>query len=152
MPALSHQQTRRQAILELLRQGAVPNQAHLAAALADQDLEANQATLSRDLRALGAIKGSAGYSLPGPGVEAPKAPLAQLRVALGQWCLGLEPAQQLLVMHTPPGGAQPMALALDHAGLGNLLGSIAGDDTVLLISPDPAAALALSLRLEELKP
>lgn len=152
MPTISHQHVRRQAILELLRRGTVPNQAHLAAALADQDLEANQATLSRDLRALGAIKGPSGYSLPGPGVAAPEAPMAQLGVALGQWCLGIEPAQQLLVMHTLVGGAQPMALALDQAGLSHLLGSVAGDDTVLLICPDPAAAMALSLQLEELKP
>lgn len=152
MPTLSNQQARRQAILELLRQGAIPNQAQLAAALADQDLEANQATLSRDLRALGAIKGSQGYSLPGPGVEVPEAPMAQLREALGQWCLGIEPAQQLLVMHTLVGGAQPMALALDQAGLTTLLGSVAGDDTVLLICPDPAAAMALSLQLEEQRP
>ncbi len=152
MPTTSQREARRAAIMDLLQARPMPSQGALSAALAAAGHDVNQATLSRDLRAIGARKGPEGYVLPGSEGPDPSSSLARLRVALGQWCKGLDQAQQLLVLRTPPSGAQPLAYALDAARPTGLLGTIAGDDTVLVITPDASKAKALSARLTELLP
>ena len=102
-----------------------------------------QATLSRDLRDLGVVKAPDGYRLGGP---APA--LSDLERATRQWLLSATPAQNQVVLRTPPGCAQPLALALDGSGLEEIVGTLAGDDTVLVVTQDRPAARRLAHRLE----
>lgn len=139
---------RRQRILALLERGPVRSQADLQQQLADAGYEVNQATLSRDLRALGVAKGTEGYGLP----TAPLAPQhahQSLWHAVHTWLVGARAAQNLVVLRTPACGAQPLGVALDHAELPGLVGTIAGDDTVLAICADARKARALVRRLQQ---
>lgn len=140
--------SRRERILALLEQAPVRSQAELQQQLAADGFEVNQATLSRDLRALGVVKGTHGYELP----QAPLSPQTahqSLWHAVHTWLLGAEPAQNLVVLRTPAGGAQPLGVALDRAELPGLVGTIAGDDTVLAICSDARKARALIRRLQQ---
>lgn len=127
---------RHQAILALLEQGPVPSQEALVQALGTQGLGVNQATLSRDLKSLGAVKGPGGYQLLRGSVRK-ESPLEE---ALATWVDSVAVALNQVVLKTPPGGAQPLAVALDGAQLPNLLGTLAGDDTVLCILASEKAA------------
>ncbi|MCP3917076.1 MAG: arginine repressor [bacterium] len=140
--------TRRDRILELLAAGAIPSQAALQNELAQDGIDVNQATLSRDLRALGVAKRPEGYALPTGGESGN--PTGSLRMAARQWLVSTVTAQNQVVLRTPPGGAQPLALALDEAQLERVLGTIAGDDTILVITPDPRAAKRVAKTLAEL--
>lgn len=128
---------RRALVVELIEGGLGTTQAQLVHALKARGVEVTQATLSRDLKELGALKGPDGYHVPG----STGAPLA---TALGQWLLTATPAQNLLVLKTPTGGASPLAVALDTHGPNTVVGSIAGDDTVLVIAPTAGAARKLA--------
>jgi transcriptional regulator of arginine metabolism len=139
---------RRQRILALLEQAPVHNQADLQQQLAAAGFEVNQATLSRDLRALGVAKGQHGYELP----TAPLSPQTvhqSLWHAVHTWLVGAQAAQNLVVLRTPAGGAQPLGVALDRARLPGLVGTIAGDDTVLAICADARKARSLMRRLQQ---
>lgn len=142
---------RRQRILDLIGRHLIRNQAELQKRLDDDGLGANQATLSRDLRDLGVVKGPVGYELPGAPSLTPQLAGSSLWHAVHAWLIAATPAQNLLVLKTPPGGAHPLALALDHAASeGNapgLVGTIAGDDTVLAVCADAPKARALARRL-----
>jgi transcriptional regulator of arginine metabolism len=137
---------RRQRILTLLERGPVRSQADLQRLLADAGFEVNQATLSRDLRALGVRKGAEGYELPAAPLS-PQTAHQSLWHAVHTWLVGATAAQNLVVLRTPAGGAQALALALDRAGLPGLVGTIAGDDTVLAVCATAARARALLRRL-----
>ena len=140
---------RRTQILGLLATEKVHSQAELLELLAGSGLAANQATLSRDLRDLGVVKGPDGYTLP----TTPASPLdakGRLAQALGQHFESVTAAQNLVLLKTPPGGAQPLAFALDEAGLPEVLGTLAGDDTILIVAPNPRVAARVARRLEEL--
>ncbi|MCB9879702.1 MAG: arginine repressor [Planctomycetes bacterium] len=137
---------RRHRILQLLEREQIRNQDELRQRLAADGVDATQATLSRDLRDLGVVKGSGGYELPnrpavGDGAQ------QGLWQAVRTWLLGATPAQHLVVLRTPPGGAPALGLALDKAGLTDVLGTIAGDDTVLVVLPNAAKARAFCRRL-----
>lgn len=136
---------RRQRILQLLEHERLRSQAELQERLAAGGHEVNQATLSRDLRDLGVVKGRDGYELPAapPAQNAPP----QLWQAVHTWLLGATAAQNLVVLRTPAGGAQALGLALDHAALPGLVGTIAGDDTVLAVCADNRKAKALTKQL-----
>ena len=136
---------RERLILELLESHRPKSQGELAELLRERGVDANQGTLSRDLRRLGLRKGPTGYELP----EGPSDPTAKV---LATWLVEIRPAQQLLVLKTPPGGAQPLGVALDAANFEELIGTIAGDDTVLAVCPDPEAADRLARRLRALSP
>ena len=138
---------RRAAILDVLEEGPVRNQSDLGAALAERGIEVNQATLSRDLRALGVVKGPGGYRLPSGGPAAAD-PMARMRQALREWLGAATPAQNLLVLRTPPGGAQPLAFAIDNADVEGILGTVAGDDTILIVAPDARTAQRLASEFE----
>lgn len=148
VPAHTPQATRRAAILELLARGPVHSQAELAERLESAGQVANQATLSRDLRALGVVKGARGYALAPAGAPPPEDGAARLLQALGQYFRGALAAQNQVLIRTPPGGAQPLAAALDDAPPEGVLGTLGGEDTVLVITPDGRRARSLARWLE----
>lgn len=140
-------------ITELIERGPVGSQADLAARLAESGIAVSQPTLSKDLLELGAVRvrtasGQFAYALQagehGPGTPAALARLARL---CGELLLSAEGSANLAVLHTPPGAAQFFASAIDKVGWSTILGTIAGDDTIAVISRDPdgGAALAESL-------
>ena len=148
--AQTDRQTRRDRILQLVARHRIHSQAELQELLQRAGIEANQATLSRDLRDLTIVKTRDGYRLPEQPVGAPSDTLvSSLWHAARSWVVRAATAQNLVVVHTPPGGAQPLGLALDRAELGEVVGTIAGDDTVLIVCPTERKAKALQRRLLE---
>ncbi|MBK8974517.1 MAG: arginine repressor [Planctomycetes bacterium] len=142
---------RRTAILAILRAEHVHSQAELAERLDERGLGANQATLSRDLRALGVAKGPSGYVLPGEGAPA-AAVTDELSRACHDWLREAIAVAHQVVVKTPPGGAVPMALALDAHAKELVVGTVAGDDTVLAICPTPRDAKRLARLLNDRLP
>ena len=149
---------RQRKIVELLESTPVRSQAELAELLAAAGVTVTQATLSRDLLDLDAVKirtpdGALVYAVPGEGgdrsVVGPRDSVAG-RDRLARLCAELlvsaEASANLVVLRTPPGAAQFLASAFDKADLGDVLGTIAGDDTVLVISRDAAGGEALARR------
>jgi transcriptional regulator of arginine metabolism len=145
-------------IAELITAGPVTSQTQLAKLLAESGVEVTQATLSRDLEELGAVKlrGSDGapasYVLPpenAPLRPAQSAP-ARLTRLLADLLTSAEGSANLAVLRTPPGAAQFLASALDKVALPGVLGTIAGDDTLMVISREPDGGPALADRLRTL--
>jgi transcriptional regulator of arginine metabolism len=142
--------------VEILNRQPVRSQSQLAKLLADDGLGVTQATLSRDLDELNAVKirGAGGeliYAVPSEGgFRTPQAPLGhsakEERMArlAGELLISAEASANLVVLRTPPGGAQFLASAIDAAEVHDILGTIAGDDTVLLISREPDGGQALA--------
>jgi transcriptional regulator of arginine metabolism len=140
---------RQQRVVELLRTHAVRSQGELADLLAADGLQVNPSTLSRDLVELDAVRvrhpsGGLVYAVPGEGGDRTPRPAtetvsAQARLArlCNELLVSAEGSANLVVLRTPPGAAQFFASAIDHAAPGTLLGTIAGDDTVLVICNDP---------------
>ena len=143
-------------IVEILERQAVPSQAVLAGLLAADGFAVTQATLSRDLDELGATKVLGGddtlvYAVPGEGGDATpvaavgdEAARARLARVAGEVLLSADSSANLVVLRTPPGAAQYLASALDHTMLPDLLGTVAGDDTILLITRDPVGGTAMA--------
>ncbi|GGC95763.1 arginine repressor [Tersicoccus solisilvae] len=155
--------TARQArITALLAGSAVRSQAELAQRLADDGLAVTQATLSRDLVELGAVRvrgadGGLVYAMPSVGADrTPRSDVNQelLDARLARLCEELlvtaEASANLVVLRTPPGAAQFLASAIDHSVLPAVLGTIAGDDTVLLVCREPTGGPDLAARFLEL--
>ncbi len=140
---------RQEQILKLAHARAFRSQAQLARALRRAGLAATQVTLSRDLKELGLVKTPEGYARLGENAPAPPAEIELARIA-AEFVRDLRPAQNLLVVKTDPGAAPRVGAALDAAGWPGLAGTLAGDDTVLLIAPDNAACAALRRRLRQL--
>jgi transcriptional regulator of arginine metabolism len=150
---------RHQRIVDLLTRTGVRSQAQLAALLADDGFAVTQATLSRDLDELGAVKirdaeGALVYAVPAEGGDRRPRPAPDTGVYAGRLAkvcqellVSAEASANLVVARTPPGAAQFVASAIDHAELQAVLGTIAGDDTVLLISRDPAGGADLAAHL-----
>ncbi|GAB4081385.1 arginine repressor [Modestobacter muralis] len=145
-------------IAELITAGPVTSQTQLARLLAESGVDVTQATLSRDLEELGAVKmrGSDGapasYVLPpenAPLRPAQSAP-ARLTRLLAELLTSAEGSANLAVVRTPPGAAQFLASALDKVGLPDVLGTIAGDDTLMVVSRAPDGGPALADRLRAL--
>ncbi|GII58236.1 arginine repressor [Planotetraspora thailandica] len=151
-------------IVDLLTRHKVRSQPELAKLLGESGVEVTQATLSRDLDELGALKlraddGTLVYALPGEGGSripryragnvngSLENPDARLRRIAEELLVSAEASANLVILRTPPGAAQFLASAIDHAGWESILGTVAGDDTILVISRDPlgGAALASSL-------
>ena len=130
---LSDRDQRRQAILECVRAQQVKNQSELARLLAADGIRVNQATLSRDLRDMGLLKGPNGYELPADATHGAHDPSMALFNAVLAMLTRVDRAQNLLVLHTIVGAASPLAIALDRAGWREVVGTIAGDDTVLAV-------------------
>ncbi|MFC4533487.1 arginine repressor [Sphaerisporangium dianthi] len=144
-------------IAELVKRHQVRSQPELARLLAESGVEVTQATLSRDLDELGALKlraddGSLVYALPGEGgARIPltrtgagaESPAARLRRVAEELLVSAEASANLVIVRTPPGAAQFLASALDHADWESILGTVAGDDTILVISRDPSGGTLL---------
>lgn len=140
---------RQRGILELLKQGPVASQEDLQRALRKRGLKVGQATLSRDIRDLRLAKTADGYSVSArDGSSAPALPPVSRLVR--EFVLEVRPAQNLLVIKTTVGSAQPVAAALDEEEWPESVGTIAGDDTILIVCPDKAGAEKLAARIEEM--
>ena len=137
-------------ILKLLAGHPVTSQDELRRQLGHLGVRVTQATLSRDLRELRLVKTTAGYQpLAQAAAEEPSA-VAGLTRALKEFLLDIRPAQNMLVLKTPPGGAQPLAAAVDAEHWKEVVGTLAGDDTVLIIAPSRRACSAIHKRVEEM--
>ena len=113
-------------------------------------LRVTQATLSRDLRELRLVKTAEGYK-PLPEASTEESPaVSRLARAVNSFLLDIRPAQNMLVLKTPPGGAQPLAAAVDSERWKEVAGTLAGDDTVLIITPSMKARAAVQKRIEEM--
>jgi transcriptional regulator of arginine metabolism len=149
-------------IRALLGGSAVRSQAELAALLADDGVLVTQATLSRDLVEIGAVRvrgadGGLVYAVRGEGGDrSPRLGVDQevLDARLAKLCAELlvtaEASANVVVLRTPPGAANFLALAVDHSVIPSILGTIAGDDTVMIVTRDPAGGEAVAARFLEL--
>ena len=146
---VSHKRMRQGQILKLVESEPVANQDDLRRRLVQVGVKVTQATLSRDLRELKLVKTAEGYRPLGVSTEEP-APVRQLSRALREFLVEIRPAQNMLVLKTPPGGAQPLAAAVDSEHWKEVAGTLAGDDTVLIITPTRAARAAIQKRMEDL--
>ena len=142
----SDRSARHDAIARLVRSRRVQSQSELQGLLRTSGVDANQATLSRDLRELGATKGPDGYALPGAGEPAGADELTRMA---RQWLQSATAAGNLVVLRTPPAGSQPLAIAIDREPPPEVVGTLGGDDTVLVICPDEQAARRFAADLEE---
>lgn len=145
---------RQQAIVRLLEAGGVTNQPQLIDALSEQGIKATQATVSRDLDELGAVRvrsadGGVVYALPELAAER-LAPVDQLRRVMGEWVASVARSGDMVVLRTPPGCAHVVASALDRSGLGGLLGTVAGDDTIFCIASDKVGGRKLVATIRHL--
>lgn len=150
---------RHRRIVELLARHDVRSQPELARLLAEDGLVVTQATLSRDLDELGAVKVRSGegdlvYATPSEGGDRRPRPAADRAVldarllrTLNDLLVSAEASGNLAVLRTPPGGANLLASALDSADLPEVLGTLAGDDTVIVVSRDAAGGAAVADRL-----
>jgi transcriptional regulator of arginine metabolism len=143
---------RRQAlILELVDGEPLHSQEELRRRLRQRGFEATQATISRDIKELGLVKRAGDGAYQRSGVEAPnpETALAALERAAEEYLRQVDRVQQLVVIRTGIGQAQPLAIAIDRAKLPEAVGTIGGDDTILVIARDTKRAAALVKRLEK---
>ncbi|MGO9127586.1 MAG: arginine repressor [Terriglobales bacterium] len=140
---------RQRAILELLKHAPVASQEDLQTALRKRGIKVGQATLSRDIRDLGLSKTAQGYALPqGDGASFPALPPVSHLVR--EFVIEVRVAQNLLVIKTSVGSAQPVAAALDEESWPEAVGTLAGDDTILIVCPDNKGANKLAARIQEM--
>jgi len=139
--------SRHKAILELLDEGPVTSQEELQKLLQRRGHEAGQATLSRDIRELGLVKSSGGYSLPGREIIA-DTDLPSVDRLVREFVTSVRTAQNLLVTKTSVGSAQPVAAALDEENWPEAIGTVAGDDTILIVCQNNRAAGRLADRIQ----
>jgi transcriptional regulator of arginine metabolism len=141
-------------VVAVIRERAVHSQTELAELLAAAGIQVTQATLSRDLEELGAVKVSGAYLIPEDGNRplrpAEQAPARLVRL-LRELLTGVDSSGNIAVLRTPPGAAQYLASALDRAGLHEVIGTIAGDDTILVVARDADGGAALGKRLSALR-
>lgn len=137
-------------IVEIVDGHQIHSQEQLRNLLKTRGIEATQATLSRDIRDLGLVKraGDGAYSRPGAAAEEDAVDVVETAVA--DYLKRHERVDQMLVLKTDAGNAQPLALAIDRARLAEAAGTIAGDDTILVICRSAPLAQALQDRLERL--
>jgi transcriptional regulator of arginine metabolism len=145
---------RQHRIARLLADQAVTSQAHLVDLLAAEGVAATQGTVSRDLEDLGAIKvrvagGESAYAIP----ELPtnqRAPEDHLRRVFSDWVVEVGHSGNLVVLRTPPGSAHVVASALDRSALPTVLGTVAGDDTLLVVVTEGAGGAQVAKELSDL--
>ncbi len=145
---------RQHRVIQILEQSPVSSQQRLVELLSEAGVEATQATVSRDLEEIGAVKvraagGESVYAVP----DLPKdrlAPEDHLRRVLGEWVVEVTWSANLVVVRTPPGCAHVVASALDRAGLPEILGTVAGDDTMIVVAVEEVGGAQLAGRLSSL--
>jgi transcriptional regulator of arginine metabolism len=151
---MSTKQQRQQIITRLIAQEDVGSQPHLQELLKEQGIEATQATISRDLEELGAVKirVAGGDSIYAIAEYAPAriAPTDQLRRVMAEWVAEVTSSGNLVVVRTPPGCAHVVASALDRSGLVGLLGTVAGDDTIMCVATEDIGGSGLAEQLRTL--
>ena len=142
---------RQAAILDLIDREPFHNQERLRRRLRQQGFDATQATISRDIKDLGLVKRAADGSYQRPGADAPASEIAitALERAATEYLRSVDRVQQLVVIRTGIGQAQPLAIALDRAQLSESVGTIAGDDTILVIARGARSAASLLKRLKD---
>ena len=118
---------RQRLILELVRDRPLQTQQELALALAERGIQATQATISRDIQELGLVRTGARYRVGSP-------------LAISELVLSFRVVQFLVVLRTPPGTANAVAAAIDESGLEGVAGTLAGDDTIIVVLADRKAA------------
>jgi transcriptional regulator of arginine metabolism len=145
---------RQHRIAQLLQQRAVTSQTQLVELLAADKVVATQATVSRDLEELGAVKvrvpgGETVYAIP----ELPTqqvAPEDHLRRVMGDWVVEVAHSLNLVVLRTPPGSAHVVASAIDRAGLPDIVGTVAGDDTLMVVAAERVGGAKMAKKLSGL--
>ena len=140
---------RQGAIMRLVRERQLSTQAELAEALREAGIDVVQTTVSRDIAQLGLVKvrnpqGRLVYALPG---AEDLDRLNELTAALRRWALAVTPSTNLVVVQTPPGFASPLAEAIDRAQLGDVAGTIAGENTIFVAARDGVAGPELAAQL-----
>ena len=146
-------------IVAILSTQQVHSQSELAAALADNGIDVTQATLSRDLEELGAVKlrgadGGVGvYLVPEDGspVRGVSGGTERLSRLLGELLVSTDASANLAVLRTPPGAAHYLASAIDRAALPEVVGTVAGDDTILVIAREPMSGAQLAAMFENIR-
>jgi transcriptional regulator of arginine metabolism len=142
---------RQAAIVDIVQREPIRSQEQLRRRVKAEGFDVTQATLSRDIRELGLVKGGADgayQAAPQPDAN-PAGAASMLQRALGEYLARVDQVQQLVLLRTGPGQAQLLGVALDRARLPEVVGTIAGDDTILVIAPDSRRARTLVKRLEE---
>ena len=145
---------RQHLVSRIIESTPVANQQALVDLLASEGVVATQATVSRDLEDLGAIKvrmpgGDSAYAIPALPKEQ-RAPEDHLRRVFGDWVVEVSCSDNLVVVRTPPGSAHVVASALDRSGLESVLGTVAGDDTILIVVAADVGGAAIAARLSDL--
>ena len=141
-------------IAQLLEREAVSSQQQLVELLGALEIEATQATVSRDLEEIGAVKvrvagGDAVYAVPELHRDR-VLPSDHLRRVLGEWVVEVTSSANLVVVRTPPGSAHVVASALDRASLPDIIGTVAGDDTIVVVAAEEAGGPQVGRTLAEL--
>lgn len=145
---------RQHRVARILEQHAVTSQSQVVELLAAEGVVVTQATVSRDLEELGAVKarvpgGEMVYVIPEQPKDRP-APEEHLKRVMGDWVVEVAHSGNLVVLRTPPGSAHVVGSAVDRAGLPDILGTIAGDDTVLVVATERVGGLTIARRLGDL--
>lgn len=146
---------RQHRILRILEEQPVSSQAQLVQLLEAEGIVATQATVSRDLEELGAVKvripgGTMAYAIPDYTRGERSASDDHLRRVLGEFVVEVAHSGNLVVLRTPPGSAHVVGSALDRAGLAHVLGTVAGDDTLLVVVNESVGGAAMASELAEL--
>jgi transcriptional regulator of arginine metabolism len=144
---------RQSAILDAVERAEVRSQEQLRQLLSTRGFDVTQATLSRDIKELGLLKRSSDGAYQPSGAESRPSPASAVDAlgrALSEYLLDIEPVQQLIVLKTGAGQAQLLALAIDKARLPEVAGTLAGDDTILIIAREPKSAQAVVKQLRDL--
>jgi transcriptional regulator of arginine metabolism len=145
---------RQHRVARLLSDHAVTSQSQLVELLAAEGVAATQATVSRDLEDLGAIKvrgpgGETVYAIPELPTEQ-RAPEDHVRRVFSEWVVEVAHSANLVVLRTPPGSAHVVASALDRSGLAGVVGTVAGDDTLIVVVAEDVTGAAMARRLAEM--
>ncbi len=138
---------RQREIRRLIGDDRIRTQDELSAALVALGIRVSQATLSRDLHELGVAKAPGGYGAP---TWTDAAPTRAVGETVNPFLVGTQVAGNLVVVRTAPGGAAPVAQALDEAGWSEIVGTIAGDDTIFVATADRSTARSVKQRIDAL--
>ncbi|MHA6794179.1 arginine repressor [Pseudonocardia bannensis] len=161
-PGAASRVARQARIVKLITQRAVRSQSELLTLLGAEGIDTTQATLSRDLDELGAVKlrgadgGAPVYVIPEDGnpgfglTHPPEGGTTRLARLMGELLVSADASGNLAVLRTPPGAAHYLASALDRAALHDVVGTIAGDDTILVVAREPLTGAELAERLQAL--
>ncbi|MDG1844754.1 MAG: arginine repressor [Acidimicrobiales bacterium] len=145
---------RQQVIVQILAENGVGSQGQLVKLLKGREIETTQKTVSKDLEELGSVKvrvsgGRIVYAIPELPAEQ-HLPEDHLRRVLGEWVVEINSSGNIVMMRTPPGSAHVVAAALDRAGLEKILGTVAGDDTIMIVTNEESTGREVAISLQQL--